>query len=65
MSTRTLALTDDLYRYLVEVSVRETPVQRRLREETSKLKEAGLQISPEQGQLMALLVSLMGARRTL
>lgn len=65
MSTRTLAMTDDLYRYLVEVSVRETPVQRRLREETSKLKEAGLQISPEQGQLMALLVSLMGARRTL
>ncbi len=65
MSTRTLALDDDLYRYLVDVSVRETPVQRRLREETARLEDARMQISPEQGQLMALLVALMGARNTI
>lgn len=65
MSTRTLTLDDDLYRYLVDVSVRETPVQRRLREETAGLEMARMQIAPEQGQFMALLVSLMGARNTL
>ncbi len=65
MSTRTLALDDDLYRYMVDVSVRETPIQRRLREETAKLEMARMQIAPEQGQFMALLVSLMGARNTL
>ena len=65
MSTRTLRLDDDLYRYLVDVSVRETLVQRRLREETSKLEKAQMQIAPEQGQFMALLVALIGARNTL
>lgn len=65
MSTRTLTLDDDLYRYLVDVSVRETPIRRRLREETAKLEMARMQIAPEQGQFMALLVSLMGARNTL
>ncbi|HSR55343.1 MAG TPA: class I SAM-dependent methyltransferase [Alphaproteobacteria bacterium] len=65
MSTRTLTLDDDLYRYLIDVSVRETPIQRRLREETAKLEMARMQIAPEQGQFMALLVMLMGARKTL
>ena len=65
MSTRTLTLDDDLYRYLIDVSVRETPIQRRLREETAKLEMARMQIAPEQGQFMALLVTLMGARKTL
>lgn len=65
MSTRTLTLNDDLYRYLVDVSVRETPIQRRLRDETAKLDMARMQIAPEQGQFMALLVALMGARSTL
>ncbi len=65
MSNRTLSLDDGLYRYLVDVSVRETPLQRRLREETAKLEMARMQIAPEQGQFMALLVALMGARRTL
>jgi len=36
-----------------------------LREETAQLPGAGMQISPEQGQLMRLLVELLGARRTL
>jgi predicted O-methyltransferase YrrM len=65
MSTRTLTLDEDLHRYMVDVSLRETPIRRRLREETAKLEPARMQIAPEQGQLMALLVSLMGARNTL
>jgi caffeoyl-CoA O-methyltransferase len=65
MSERSLGLDPRLYRYLVEHSVREHPVQRELREATAGMKHAGMQISPEQGQFMALLVKLMGARRTI
>ncbi|MEM6731898.1 MAG: class I SAM-dependent methyltransferase [Myxococcota bacterium] len=66
MSTKkTLALTDALYPYFHEVSVRESPVLKRLREETSRLPEGVMQVAPEQGQFMALLSSLMGARRVL
>lgn len=63
MTNRTLNLDDDLYRYLLEVSLRETPLLRRLRDETAKLTNAQWQIAPEQGQFMALLVRLCGARR--
>jgi predicted O-methyltransferase YrrM len=65
MSERSLGLDPRLYRYLVEHSVREHPVQRELREATAGMKHAGMQISPEQGQFMALLVKLIGARRTI
>jgi len=65
MTRRTLALTDELHAYLLEVSLREHPVLRRLREETGRMERAQMQISPEQGQLMAVLVRLMGARRVL
>ena len=65
MSRKTTALTDELYEYLVEVSVRETDVLRRLREETAELENARMQISPEQGQFMALLVELTGAKKAL
>ena len=65
MSRRTTALTDRLYEYLVEVSVRESSVLRRLREETAELENARMQISPEQGQFMALLVDIIGAKNTL
>lgn len=65
MSRTTTALTEELYDYLVEVSVRESDVLRRLREETGMLEKAGMQISPEQGQFMNLLVGLMGARTAL
>ena len=54
-----------MYEYLLRVSLREEPVLRALREETAQLDEADMQISPEQGQFMALLVRLMGARRAL
>lgn len=63
MTRRTLALTDALYAYLLEVSLREPPILARLRAETAALPEGGMQIGPEQGQFMALLVRLIGARR--
>ena len=59
---RNVTLTDTLYRYLVGHSVREPSVLRELREETAALPMAGMQIGPDQGQFMALLVRLMGAR---
>lgn len=63
MSTRTNTLPEDVYRYILECSSREPPVLARLREATSTRPEAEMQISPEQGQFMGLLVRLIGARR--
>ena len=65
MSRRTTQVDDALYSYLVATSLREPDVLRRLREETAKLEKAHMQISPEQGQFMALLVEIIGARRIL
>ncbi len=65
MARRTNNLPDDLYEYLLDVSLREPPVMRRLREKTASLENARMQIGPEQGQLMALLVELIGARNVL
>jgi len=65
MTRRTAPLTDEVYDYLLRVSLREPDVLRELREETADLERSEMQIGPEQGQLMALLVELIGARRTL
>jgi predicted O-methyltransferase YrrM len=65
MTARTLNLDDALYQYLLDVSLRETPLQRRLRDETQALPMARWQIAPEQGQFLALLVKLTGARHLL
>jgi len=65
MSRRTTPLTDPLYDYLLKVSLREPDILRRLREETGVLEKAHMQISPEQGQFLALLVELVGASRIL
>ena len=65
MSNKTFTLSDDLYAYLFENSVREPDILRRLREETAKDSMARMQIAPEQGQFMQLLLRLMGARRYL
>ena len=65
MATRTLNLSEDLHTYLLEVGIREPDVLRALRMETAELPAAIMQISPEQGQFMALLVRLIDARRTL
>jgi predicted O-methyltransferase YrrM len=65
MSRRTLQVTDAVYEYLVHATLREPPILAKLREETAKMPNADLQIAPEQGQLMALLVELVGARRAI
>ncbi|CAI8872507.1 class I SAM-dependent methyltransferase [Pseudomonas chlororaphis] len=65
MTARTLNLDDALYHYLLDVSLRETPLMRRLRDETQALPMARWQVAPEQGQFLALLVKLIGARRVL
>ncbi len=65
MSNRSLTLTDTLYDYLLSHSLRESDIQARLREETSKLTMSAMQISPEQGQFMALLMRLLGVKRVI
>ncbi len=65
MSTRPTPLDERLWSYLCEVSLREHPLLAELRAETARLADAECQISPEQGQMMALLARLMGARRAL
>lgn len=65
MSSRTLDLDDTLYEYLLRTSLREHPAQTALRAATLKVPHAGMQISPEQGQFMALLVRLIGARNAI
>lgn len=65
MSSRSLPLNDEIYDYLLDVSLREPAVLKELREVTAELPNARMQISPEQGQFMGLLVRLMAARRCL
>jgi predicted O-methyltransferase YrrM len=60
---RTLLLDEEVNRYLLACSSREQPALARLRTATATLPEAEMQIGPDQGQLMALLVRLIGARR--
>jgi predicted O-methyltransferase YrrM len=65
MSNASIGLSEDLHAYLVRVGVREPDVLRRIRERTAPLPEHGMQIAPEQGAFMALLVKAMSARRCL
>ena len=65
MARRTLDLDDKLYDYVLANSLREHPAQAALREATRAHPAAGMQISPDQGQFMALLVKLTGARRAI
>ena len=65
MSNRTVNLDDRLYSYLLDHSLREDALLRRLREETARLPMSMMQISPEQGQFMNLLTEIVGARRVI
>jgi predicted O-methyltransferase YrrM len=65
MANQTLGLDRDLYAYLQSVSLREPQLLSQLRQETAQHPMAMMQIAPEQGQFMALLVQLMGAKKTL
>jgi len=65
MADRTLQLDDALYDYVLAHSLREHPAQVALREATKDHPHAGMQIGPEQGQFMALLARILGARRAI
>ncbi len=60
-----LPIGSELSAYMRRVALREPAILTRLREETARDPMERMQISPEQGQFMALLMHLMGARRTI
>jgi predicted O-methyltransferase YrrM len=64
MARRSL-LPEAVDQYLTATIERENPIQRRLRAETSKMAEAGMQIGADQGAFFALLVRAIGAKRAL
>ncbi|WP_414576975.1 class I SAM-dependent methyltransferase [Anabaena sp. CCY 9402-a] len=65
MSSQTIGLNQELYTYLLANSVREPEILQKLRQETANHPHSVMQISPEQGQFMSLLVQLMSAKKTL
>ncbi|PEN13059.1 methyltransferase [Longibacter salinarum] len=65
MSNKSIGLPDDLQEYMLDVSLRESEVMRKLRVETMSHPQSEMQIAPEQAQFFQLLLRLMNARRTL
>jgi predicted O-methyltransferase YrrM len=65
MSSRNNYIQEHIYDYILDTSLRDAPLLERLRGETAKMPMGGMQISPDQGQFMALVVKLIGARRIL
>lgn len=65
MSKKSIGLNTELYNYLLSVSLREAEILKQLRQETAKGSHSNMQIAPEQGQFMALLVQLLGAKKAL
>lgn len=65
MANDTIQLTDQLYDYLISVSLREPDALRRLRAETATLERASMQMSPDTGQFLAFLIKLIGAKRAI
>jgi len=63
MSNQSIGLDESLQRYLLDHSLREAPLLAQLREETASMSQHNMQIAPEQGQFMALLARLLGAKR--
>ena len=63
MSRRNFLIDDKIYDYILDNSLRDLPILVKLREETGKMPNGRMQISPDQGQFMALLVRLVEAKR--
>lgn len=63
MTKTATGLDPAIYRYILDSSLREPPVLTRLREETAAMPRAQMQVAPDQGQFLGLLVRLTGARR--
>ncbi|MGH7038379.1 MAG: O-methyltransferase [Stellaceae bacterium] len=65
MTRRSPTLSDALYDYMLQVSLREPPAFARLRAETAALPQGNMQSPPEQAQFIGFLAELIGARRCL
>jgi predicted O-methyltransferase YrrM len=65
MASRTFGLDPEFLQYYRSIATREPEILRELRRETSANPMAMMQIAPEQGQFMAFLVKLLGAKNTL
>jgi caffeoyl-CoA O-methyltransferase len=65
MSIAQTGVAEDLTGYIRNVSLREPEFLARLREQNMKSPHASMQVAPDQGQFLGLLVRLMGARRAL
>ncbi|TVQ43608.1 MAG: methyltransferase domain-containing protein [Gloeocapsa sp. DLM2.Bin57] len=65
MTLKSIGLDEQLYQYLCRVSLREPEILQKLRQQTATLANANMQIAPEQGQFMALLIQLMRAKKAL
>ncbi len=65
MTVEPLAISPELHEYLLSVSLREPEVLVKMREEVSKMPSAGMLLAPEQGQFLAFLLKLIGAKKTL
>jgi predicted O-methyltransferase YrrM len=65
MPKKMIQVSEDLYDYILSVSLREPDILRRLREETARYPHSIMQISPDQGQFMALLIRLISATRAI
>ena len=63
MSSRNAYIADEIYGYILDNSLREPPILEKLRRQTQEMPEGMMQISPDQGQFMGLVVRLTGARR--
>ena len=65
MANRSIGLDGALYKYVLDVSLREPEILRKLREETATHSLAMMQVAPEQGQFLGFLAQLLNARRYL
>ena len=63
MSRHSINLTERVHEYLQSVTLREDEVMQRCRAETARHEWAGMQISPELGQFMGMLVKMLNARK--
>jgi predicted O-methyltransferase YrrM len=63
MARTSIGISDELHEYVIRHGVREPAIFRRLREETAGLPQATMQIAPDQGAFLAMLVGLIEAKR--
>ena len=65
MAIKTISVDDDLYKYMIDVSLRETDEMLRLRNETYALSSRDLASAPEQSQMMAFMLKVLNAKRVI